>query len=112
MTRIVIRESRRAVFVDSTDIDWIDGADYYSRIHAGQRTHLIRQTLASLAASLGADRFMRIHRSVLVNLGRVYEVRTARVGGDVVAVLKDGTRLKVSRARRAELERRLGAYVL
>ena len=108
-----VRERRRAVLVvatptgslvvDARDIDWIEADDYYSRIHTGGTRHLIRESLASLWRRLDASEFVRVHRGALVRLDRIREIRvTAK--GRTLAVLRDGTRVPVSRRRRAALQ--------
>lgn len=87
------------------EIDWIGADDYYVSIHTGGRRFLLRESMASLEARLDPTRFVRVHRGAMVNIGRVREVRSG--GGDVV-VLQDGTKLPVSRRRRAALVTALG----
>ena len=94
------------VVVPTRDVDWVEGADYYAKLHVRNVVHMLRETLSSLEQRLDARKFLRIHRSAIVNLTRVRAVESA-VRGEGVAVLADGTRLKVTRAKREELERRL-----
>ena len=88
------------------DVDWVEGADYYVKLHVRNAVHMLRESLASLEQRLDPRRFLRIHRSAIVNLTRVRLVESS-LRGDGVAVLVDGTRLKVTRSRRDELEYRL-----
>jgi two-component system LytT family response regulator len=97
--RLVVRDGARAVVVPVADIDWIEAEDYYAGIHVGGRTHLLREALADLERRLDPNRFVRIHRSALVNLARIREL-VALPHGEAELVLHDGTRLRVSRARR------------
>ena len=90
-------------FVKAEEIDWIEAADYYVNLHSGTKTHLLRETMSDLENKLDPAKFLRIHRSAIVNLHRVKEVQT-RTGGEYVAVMKDGTPLKLSRSRRHQLE--------
>ena len=106
--RLIVREVGQVIVVATRDIDWIEGADYYARLHVGPKVHLLRETLASLEERLDPTRFLRVHRSVLVNLTRVKSVEAGE-RGDGVVVLAWGARVKVMRARREELERRLEA---
>jgi two-component system LytT family response regulator len=92
--------------VATRDVDWIEGADYYAKLHLGSRVHLLRETLASLEQRLDPRRFLRVNRSAIVNLARVRAVEAAQ-RGEGMAVLADNTRVKITRARRGELERRL-----
>ena len=103
VSRIAIRETGRTYFVPVSSIDWIEGADYYAKLHVGGRVHLLREPLRSLAQRLDPSRFARVHRSAIVNLARVREIRMAP-RGDHTHVLEDTTRLRLTRARRRELE--------
>jgi two-component system LytT family response regulator len=104
--RLIVREVGRIVVIPTRDIDWIEGADYYARLHIGAKSHLIRESLASLERRLDPVRFHRVHRSAIVNLDRVRAVEAAE-RGDAVVVLTTGSRIRVTATRRAELERRL-----
>jgi len=102
--RIAIRDGARLELVDPAEIDWIRAEGYYAQLHIGRREILVREPLAELEARLGPARFVRIHRSAIVNADRVRAVE--RLGrGELAVVLADGTRMRVSRGRRAELER-------
>ena len=89
------------------EIDWIGADDYYVSVCSSGRRYLLRESMASLEERLDRTQFVRIHRRAIVNIGRVRELRT--VDGDPVVVLRDGTRLPVSRRRRAALLAALGA---
>jgi two-component system, LytTR family, response regulator len=101
--RIAIREAGRTYFVAVDSIDWIEGADYYVKLHVSGRVHLLREPLRSLAQRLDPSRFARVHRSAIVNLARVREIRVA-ARGDHAIVLDDTTRLRLTRTRRRDLE--------
>ena len=103
VTRLAIRETGRTYFVPVSTIDWIEGADYYVKLHVGGRVHLLREPLRSLVQRLDPSRFARVHRSAIVNLARIREIRMA-ARGDHTLVLEDATRLRLARARRRELE--------
>ena len=103
VTRLAIRETGRTYFVPVSAVDWIEGADYYVKLHVGGRVHLLREPLRSLAERLDPSRFARVHRSAIVNLARIREIRMA-ARGDHTLVLEDTTRLRLTRARRRELE--------
>jgi two-component system LytT family response regulator len=105
--KLVIRDGASVHFVCVESIDWIRAQDYYAEIHCAGRTHLLREPLRELAKRLDTDHFMQVHRSVIVNLSRVVELRGAE-SGEALAVLTDGTELPVSRGRRGELYARLG----
>ncbi len=102
--RILVRERDKTHVVDADTIDWIEAADYYALIHAGGRAHLLRETMNQLAERLDPERFFRVHRSAIVNLERVKEIHPL-FRGDRDLVLADGTRVRLSRTRRAEFER-------
>ena len=108
--RILVRVGQRDEIVSVSDIDWIRSDDYCSVLHIAGKQHIIRETLGALEKRLDPRVFARIHRSVIVNLGRVAALRRLRVGG-VNVVLRDGTQLPVSRARRAALTEILGAAI-
>jgi two-component system LytT family response regulator len=107
--RLVVPTATGDLVLDVDEIDWIQAEDYYAAVHARGRRHLIRESLASLEQRLDPDRFIRVHRSAIVRLERVRELRSA-ASGESVLVLRDGTRVPVSRRRReqvAELIRKL-----
>lgn len=104
--RLAIRSAGRVVFVETADIDWIEGAGSYVRLHVGSRSYLLRETLRHLESSLDPGRFLRIHRSAMVNVGRVRELRP-RSHGESLVILHDGTELKLSRTYRGRLDRLL-----
>lgn len=102
--RFLVRVQERIVVVNASDIDWIEAADYYVTIHVSGRTFLLREPLADLEKSLDPSMFFRVHRSGIVNLGRIREIHPM-FRGDAMLVLTDGSRVKLSRARRDEFER-------
>ena len=97
--RLVIATGGADLVLDLAEIEWIEADDYYAAVHARGRRHLIRESLASLEGRLTRGRFVRVHRSAIVNLAQVREVRS-RPGEDPAVVLHDGTRLPLSRRRR------------
>ena len=107
--RLVVPTSDGELVLDVDEIDWIQVEDYYAAVHARGRRHLIRESLASLGERLDPQQFVRVHRSAIVRLDRVREMR-AGATGESTLVLRDGTRVPVSRRRReqvAELIRRM-----
>jgi two-component system LytT family response regulator len=100
--RIAIRDAGRTVYVPLPDIDWIEAADYYVQLHVGAKTYLHREPMRDLEARLDPRRFVRIHRSAIVAIDRVAEMRPS-AHGDHCVRLRDGTDLKLSRARRSRL---------
>lgn len=103
--RFMVRTAGRIVFLKAEEVDWIEAADYYARLHAGANSYLIRESMNDLEATLDPAAFVRIHRSTIVNLDRVREMRPL-FRGELVVVLSDGTQLRMSRSRRDELESR------
>ena len=103
VTRLAIRETGRTYFIPVSSIDWIEGADYYVKLHVAGRVHLLREPLRSLSQRLDPTCFARVHRSAIVNLSRIREIRMA-ARGDHTLVLEDTTRLRLTRARRRDLE--------
>jgi two-component system LytT family response regulator len=101
--RIMVRSAGRISFLRAEEIDWIEAADYYSCLHVGARTHLLRRSMAELERDLEAERFCRIHRSTIVNLARVRDM-CRDIGGEYEVVLRDETRLKVSRGYHEKLQ--------
>ena len=106
--RLEVRLGNRVAYVRLDDVDWIEAADYYARLHVGAASHLVRETMQELEARLDARRFVRVHRSAIVNVDRVRELRAVAVGRHEV-VLRDGTRLPLSRSRRELVARALAA---
>jgi len=103
--RFLVRTRDRLLVVPTETIDWIEAADYYATLHAGGASHLLSETMMELERRLDPDRFVRVHRSAIVNLERVCEVRPL-FRGDAVLVLVGGAEVRLSRARRREFERR------
>lgn len=101
--RVMIRSAGRISFLPTGEIDWIEAADYYACLHAGAKTHLLRRSMTELERDLEPDRFCRIHRSTIVNLSRVRDL-CLDASGEYEAVLRDDTRLKVSRGYRERLQ--------
>ena len=100
--RLVVPTATGDLVLDVDEIDWIQADDYYAAIHARGKRHLIRESLASLEQRLDRDRFVRVHRSAIVRLANVRELRSASAGESVL-VLRDGTRVPVSRRRREQV---------
>jgi hypothetical protein len=100
--RLLVANNGRSFFVRTTDVDWIEAARNYVRLHSGGRVHTVRATLAALEERLDPARFRRISRSALVNLDRVREVQPW-FHGDAIVILESGTRVALSRRYRANL---------
>lgn len=105
--RIGLKMGERTVFVEFATIDWVESAASYVRVHCGDQTHVVRETMTAMEQRLEPEMFVRIHRSTIVNVKRVRELQPY-FHGDSVVVLHDGTQLRVSRTRRRALEKSLG----
>ena len=103
MDRLVIKSSGRVTFLEVREIDWIEAAGVYVNLHVAGKTYLYRSTLGSLHKRLDARKFVRVHRSIVVNANRIRELEV-KSHGDHTVMLKDGTELTLSRKYRAELE--------
>jgi two-component system LytT family response regulator len=106
--RLIVREVGQVIVIATRDVDWIEGADYYVKLHVREKSYMLRETLASLETRLDPARFFRVHRSGIVNLTRVTSVK-ADARGDGVIVLTTGARLRVTQSRRPRLEKMLEA---
>ncbi len=107
LERLVIKAGGRVFFVRATDIDWIEAAGNYVKLHVGADSHLFRETMSTLEAQLDPDLFFRIHRSHIINIERVKELQPW-FNGEYVVFLKSGTRLTLSRGYREKLQDRIG----
>jgi two-component system, LytTR family, response regulator len=105
--RLVVKAGGRLFFLRTDEIDWIEAAGNYARLHVGSEAHLIRETMQSLESRLDAERFFRIHRSRIVNMERIQELQPW-FNGEYVVILRNGTRLTLSRGYREKLQERLG----
>jgi two-component system, LytTR family, response regulator len=95
--RLLIPDGAKDSFVNVSDIEWIEAADYYARLHVGAKTFMLRETIKQLSSSLDPKRFVRIHRSAIVNVDHVREIlREGRTEGWIV--LSSGQRIKMSKS--------------
>ena len=106
MDRLTIKSAARVLFLPVAEIDWIEAADYYASLHVGSKIHLVRRSMNELESDLDPTRFCRIHRSTIVNLDRVRELRFDS-DGEYEVVLAGGTSLRLSRRYRKEVQARL-----
>jgi two-component system, LytTR family, response regulator len=104
--RLVVKSSGRIFFVRLDEIDWIDAAGNYVRLHVNGESHLFRETMNAIEKRLDT-RFVRIHRSHIVNADRIKELLPN--DGEHLVVLQNGTRLTLSRGYKGRLQERLGA---
>jgi two-component system LytT family response regulator len=105
--RLVVRTPERAIFLRTETIDWIEAAGKFVHLHVGRVAHALRESMAELEQELDPARFLRISRSVIVNLDRIQEVQPW-FQGDYVLILTDGTRLTSTRGYRENMRRLLG----
>ena len=108
LTRLMIKVSGRVVLLKVDDVDFIEADGNYAKLHVGRKAHLLREKMNDLEQRLDPARFVRIHRSVIVNLDRIKEMHP-HFNGDYIVVLDDGRQLRLSRTRRENLEARLKA---
>ncbi|HKB41991.1 MAG TPA: LytTR family DNA-binding domain-containing protein [Gemmataceae bacterium] len=108
LERLVIKSGGRIFFLKMEEIDWIEAAGNYLRLHVGTETHLLRETMNALEGRIDPERFLRIHRSTIVNIERIREIQPL-FHGDYVVLLRDGTELTLSRTYRQRLQEVLGA---
>ena len=106
MERIALKSRGEVLFLNVADIDWIEAVGCYAGLHVGSDTHLLRRTMLELVRDLDGDRFMRIHRSIIVSLDRIHGLELQN-GGDYEVVLKSKVRLRLSRRFRKRLQDRM-----
>jgi two-component system LytT family response regulator len=107
LDRLVVKRGGTTRFIRVADIDWIEGAGVYVNLHVAGKELLYRSALNELAGHLDPMRFIRVHRSAIVNIDSILELQPIS-HGEFEIVLKDGHRSRVSRTYRAQLEKRLG----
>jgi two-component system, LytTR family, response regulator len=105
--RLVVKSGGRVFFLRTDEIDWIEAAGNYVKLHLGEESHLFRETMNNMEGRLDAQRFVRIHRSRIVNTDRIKEMQPW-FNGEYVVVLQNGARLTLSRGYREKLQERLG----
>lgn len=102
-TRVVFKSKGRILFLPVEEIRWIGAEENYIRICTEREAHLLRETMARFEAKLDPKTFLRVHRSAIVNLQHVKEIRTDAPEGDGFVVMRDGQRVPISRAYRARI---------
>ncbi len=103
LDRIMIKASGRVFFLRTEEIDWIEAAGNYVKLHVGKDSHLLRETMNTLETKLESKQFIRIHRSTIVNIERIQELQPL-FHGDYVVILRDGSQLTLSRSYRAKFQ--------
>ena len=107
LDRLVVKSGGRVFFLRTEEIDWIEAAGNYVRLHLGEESHLFRETMNGMEGRLESRQFVRIHRSRIVNTERIKELQPW-FNGEYVVILRNGTRLTLSRGYRERLQEQLG----
>ena len=105
--RLVIKSAGRLFFLRTDEIDWVEAAGNYVKLHVAAEEHLLRETMNGIEVKLDPDKFFRIHRSRIVNMERIKELQPW-FNGEYVVILRNGTKLTLSRGYREKLQERLG----
>jgi len=106
LKRLMVKLTNRVVLLKVEEIDWIEADGNYAKLHIGPKSHLLREKMHDLEKQLDPDKFVRIHRSIIVNLNRIKELQP-HFNGDYIVVLDNGRQLRLSRSRREQLESKL-----
>jgi len=106
--RLVVKSGGRLFFLRADEIDWVEAAGNYVRLHVGSTSHLLRETMNAIESRLDPEKFFRIHRSRIVNMERIQELQPW-LNGEYAVLLRTGTRLTLSRGYREKLQDRLRA---
>jgi len=101
--RLPVKSEGRIIFLRLTDIDWVEAADNYVKLHTGSETHMLRETMTALESKLPSSRFLRISRSVMVNIEQIKELHPM-FHGEYVVILRSGTKLTLTRGYRGKLQ--------
>lgn len=107
LKRLMVKLANRVILLNVDEIDWIEADGNYAKLHVAKKSHLLREKMNDLESQLDPDKFVRIHRSIIVNLTRIKEMHP-HFNGDYIVVLDDGRQLRLSRSRRDHLESKLG----
>ena len=95
--RLAVRSAGKTVFVDAEEVDWIEAAENYVELHTPRGTHLLHVTMNALEKSLDPEKFLRIHRSIIINLSRIKNLQSG-THGEYIITLRDGVRLQSGRS--------------
>ena len=107
LDRVIIRADGRITFLHTREIDWLEADDKYVHLHTGKSTRMVRQTLSAMEDQLDPKKFVRVHRSAIVNTDRIKELQPL-FNGEHSLILEDGTRLTLSRKYKDRLFQLLG----
>jgi two-component system LytT family response regulator len=100
---LLIKSGGRLVFLEPADIEWIEAAANYVKLNVGSTSYLLRESISRMAERLNPERFVRIHRSTIVNIAKLRELQPCD-GGEYIAVLKSGKALSCSRSYKAQIQ--------
>lgn len=107
LERLVVKTGGRVFFLETQEIDWIEAEGNYVSIHTHAKSHLLRDTISGLETRLDPRKFVRVHRSTIIQINRIQELQPW-THGDYYIILRDGTRLAASRNYRENLQTALG----
>jgi two-component system LytT family response regulator len=110
LDRFVIKKNGRVLLVASKEIDWIEASGNYVLLHTGREKHILRETMKHIEKRLDSNKFLRIHRSTIVNIDRIKELQT-HFNGEHLVILKTGNELILSRRYREKLSQKLGTSI-
>lgn len=102
--RVAVKTGGKVVFLRAEEIDWVEAAGNYVKLHVGTESHLFRESMKNMESRLDTDNFVRIHRSAIVNVDRIRELQPW-FHGEYVVILQDGVRLMASRVFSDRLDR-------
>jgi two-component system LytT family response regulator len=105
--RFLVRGAKHLYFVRAADVEWIDAAANYVRLHVGGRVHFLRDTMKGVEGRLSPDRFIRVHRSIIVNAEFIQRLEPAD-HGEYLITMKDGSRVQTSRSYNEQVRAFLG----
>jgi two-component system LytT family response regulator len=103
LSRLLIKSAGRVFFLKTDEIDYVKAEDYYVKLQVGRKGHLLRETMNEMESKLDPAKFLRIHRSTIVNIERIRELQP-HFNGEYIVVLHDGSEHKLSRTRREQLQ--------
>jgi len=102
LDRILVKSAGKVFFLKFDEIDWVESAGNYVKLHVESESHLLRETMSEMERKLGSEKFVRIHRTTIVNLDRIKEIQPW-FNGDYVVILSNGSKLTASRGYKKKL---------
>lgn len=110
LERFVVKNNGRVLLISCEDVDWIEASGNYVLLHAGGKNHILRETMKRIEKRLDPNKFLRIHRSTIVNIDSIKELQT-HFNGEHLVILKSGNELTLSRRYREKISQKLGATI-